>query len=141
MSPPEAEITELPSSPGARLRREREGRGMSQQQAAEALNLDPVILAYLEANEFASLGAPVFVKGHLRRYATLLGLNDDELLRDVRTLEAAPRRADAGAKVAPRDGPGARQAALAVGRGRRRAVPGGVGPDRLPLREWLAVGQ
>lgn len=80
MSPPEAEITELPSSPGARLRREREGRGMSQQQAAEALNLDPVILAQLEANDFAALGAPVFVKGHLRRYAALLGMNEDELL-------------------------------------------------------------
>jgi cytoskeleton protein RodZ len=80
MSPPDAEITELPSSPGARLRREREGRGMSQQQAAEALNLDPVILAYLEANDFAALGAPVFVKGHLRRYAALLGMNEDDLL-------------------------------------------------------------
>lgn len=80
MSPPDAEVTELPSSPGARLRREREGRGMSQQQAAEALNLDPAILAYLEANDFAALGAPVFVKGHLRRYATLLGMNEDELL-------------------------------------------------------------
>jgi cytoskeleton protein RodZ len=80
MSPPDAEVTELPSSPGARLRREREGRGMSQQQAAEALNLDPAILAHLEANDFAALGAPVFVKGHLRRYATLLGMNEDELL-------------------------------------------------------------
>ena len=80
MSPPEAEVTELPASPGARLRREREGRGMSQQQAAEALNLDPAILAHLEANDFAALGAPVFVKGHLRRYATLLGMNEDELL-------------------------------------------------------------
>jgi cytoskeleton protein RodZ len=80
MSRPDAEVTELPSSPGARLRREREGRGMSQQQAAEALNLDPVILAFLEANDFAALGAPVFVKGHLRRYAALLGMNEDELL-------------------------------------------------------------
>jgi cytoskeleton protein RodZ len=80
MSPAEAEITELPSSPGARLRREREGRGMSQQQAAEALNLDPVILAHLETNDFAALGAPVFVKGHLRRYAGLLGIDEDELL-------------------------------------------------------------
>lgn len=80
MTPPDAEITELPSSPGARLRREREGRGMSQQQAAETLNLDPVILAYLEANDFTALGAPVFVKGHLRRYAAMLGLNEDELL-------------------------------------------------------------
>lgn len=80
MSPPEAEITELPSSAGARLRREREGRGMSPQQAAEALNLDPVILGQLEANDFGALGAPVFVKGHLRRYATLLGLGEDEVL-------------------------------------------------------------
>ena len=80
MSPPEAEITELPSSAGARLRREREGRGMSPQQAAEALNLDPVILGQLEANDFGALGAPVFVKGHLRRYAALLGLGEDEVL-------------------------------------------------------------
>jgi cytoskeleton protein RodZ len=80
MTPPDAEITELPSSPGARLRREREARGMSEQQAAEALNLDPAVLASLEANDFNALGAPVFVKGHLRRYATLLGLSEDELL-------------------------------------------------------------
>jgi cytoskeleton protein RodZ len=80
MSPPEAEITELPSSAGGRLRREREGRGMSPQQAAEALNLDPVILGQLEANDFGALGAPVFVKGHLRRYAALLGLGEDEVL-------------------------------------------------------------
>ncbi len=80
MSPPESEITELPSSAGARLRREREGRGMSPQQAAEALNLDPVILGQLETNDFGTLGAPVFVKGHLRRYAALLGLGEDEVL-------------------------------------------------------------
>lgn len=80
MSPLEAEIAELPSSPGARLRREREGRGMSQQQAAEALNLDPAILAHIEANDFGALGAPVFVKGHLRRYAGMLGLGEDEIL-------------------------------------------------------------
>jgi cytoskeleton protein RodZ len=80
MSPPDAEITELPSSPGARLRREREGRGMSQQQAAETLNLDPSILAHIEANDFAALGAPVFVKGHLRRYAAVLGIDVDEIL-------------------------------------------------------------
>ncbi len=80
MSPLEAEISELPSSAGARLRREREGRGMSQQQAAESLNLDPAILAHIESNDFAALGAPVFVKGHLRRYAGMLGLGEDEIL-------------------------------------------------------------
>jgi cytoskeleton protein RodZ len=80
MSPPEAEITELPSSPGARLRREREARGLTEQQAAEALNLDPSVIAILEANDFAALGAPVFVKGHLRRYAHLLELDDHEII-------------------------------------------------------------
>jgi len=80
MSPPEAEVTELPSSPGARLRREREAQGIGHQQAAESLNLDPAVLTHLEANDFAALGAPVFVKGHLRRYASMLGLAEDEIV-------------------------------------------------------------
>ena len=80
MSPPEAEVTELPSSPGARLRREREAQGIGHQQAAESLNLDPAVLTHLEANDFAALGAPVFVKGHLRRYASMLGLAEDEVV-------------------------------------------------------------
>ena len=80
MSPPEAEVTELPASPGARLRREREAQGIGHQQAAESLNLDPAVLTHLEANDFAALGAPVFVKGHLRRYASMLGLAEDEIV-------------------------------------------------------------
>ncbi len=80
MNPSEVEVTELPSSPGARLRREREVRGLTEQQAAEMLNLDPTVVAILEANDFAALGAPVFVKGHLRRYASLLELDVDEVL-------------------------------------------------------------
>ena len=80
MSPPDADVAELPSSPGARLRREREAQGISHQQAAESLNLDTMVLAHLEANDFAALGAPVFVKGHLRRYTTMLGLDEDEIV-------------------------------------------------------------
>src|SRR5512139_203343 len=80
MTPPEAEITELPSSPGARLRRERDAKGLSEQQAAESLNLDPTVVAQLESNDFAALGAPVFVRGHLRRYSALLGLGEDEIM-------------------------------------------------------------
>jgi cytoskeleton protein RodZ len=80
MTSPDAEVTELPSSPGARLRREREARGLTEQQAAEGLNLDPSVVISLEANDFGTLGAPVFVKGHLRRYARLLELDVDEVL-------------------------------------------------------------
>jgi cytoskeleton protein RodZ len=80
MSPPDADAAELPASPGARLRREREAQGLSHQQAAESLNLDTMVLAHLEANDFAALGAPVFLKGHLRRYATMLGLDEEEIV-------------------------------------------------------------
>ncbi|MGI9245550.1 MAG: helix-turn-helix domain-containing protein [Steroidobacteraceae bacterium] len=80
MTPTDAEITELPSSPGARLRREREARGLSEQQVGEALTLDATVIATLEANDFAALGAPVYVKGHLRRYAAFVGLAEDEIL-------------------------------------------------------------
>lgn len=80
MSAVEAEITELPASPGARLRREREARGLTQQQAAEQLTLDISVITALEANDFAALGAPVFAKGHLRRYAALLELPEGDIL-------------------------------------------------------------
>jgi cytoskeleton protein RodZ len=77
---PEAEIQELPTDPGARLRRQRELAGLSEQQVAEQLNLDAAIVTALETDDFASLGAPVFARGHLKRYAALLGVAEDEVL-------------------------------------------------------------
>jgi cytoskeleton protein RodZ len=58
---------------GARLRGARERSRLTILQAAERLHLDPDILEALEAENFAALGAPVYVKGHLRHYAELLG--------------------------------------------------------------------
>ena len=58
---------------GARLRGARERSRLSILQAAEKLHLDPDILEALEADDFAALGAPVYVKGHLRHYAELVG--------------------------------------------------------------------
>jgi cytoskeleton protein RodZ len=62
------------------LRRARESRGLTSQQAAEQLNLDVSGVEALERDDFAALGAPVFAKGHLRRYGAMLGLVEDELL-------------------------------------------------------------
>jgi len=78
MTRADADNTELAASPGSRLRLARESHGLSEQQAAEALNLDPMVVTVLEANDFAALGAPVFVRGHLRRYAGFLGLPEEE---------------------------------------------------------------
>jgi len=62
------------------LRRAREARGLTEQQAAEQLNLDASIVSALERDDLAALGAPVFAKGHLRRYGAMLGMVEDELL-------------------------------------------------------------
>jgi cytoskeleton protein RodZ len=77
---PEAEVAELPTDPGARLRRQRELAELSEQFVAEQLNLDVSAVTALERDDFAALGAPVFARGHLKRYAALLGLAEDDIL-------------------------------------------------------------
>ena len=80
MSPSEEASGPESTGPGEALRRARELQGLSVQQAAERLNLDVVAVEALESDRFEALGAPVFAKGHLRRYAGLLGLQSDEVL-------------------------------------------------------------
>lgn len=57
---------------GARLRTARERAGLTVLQAAEKLHADAKILDALEAERFEELGAAVFVRGHIRRYADLV---------------------------------------------------------------------
>ncbi|NNF15508.1 MAG: helix-turn-helix domain-containing protein [Gammaproteobacteria bacterium] len=67
-------------SPGATLRKAREARETSIQDVADELHLDSWMLEALERNDFAALGAPVFAKGHLRQYAKVLGVDQDDLM-------------------------------------------------------------
>lgn len=64
---------------GTRLRAAREARGLTILQAAEKLHVDARILEALEGEDFASLGAAVYARGHLRRYAELVGEAPAEL--------------------------------------------------------------
>lgn len=64
---------------GARLRAARERRGLTVLQAAEKLHVDARVLEALEADSFEPLGADVYVRGHLRRYADLIGESAREL--------------------------------------------------------------
>lgn len=66
--------------PGARLKEAREARGLKLEDAAEVLGVADSVVAALEAEEFERLGAPVYVRGYLRKYARLLGLSGDELV-------------------------------------------------------------
>ena len=67
---------------GERLRARRRQQGLSLYQAAQELRADPAMLRAMEADDFSVLGAPVYIKGHLRKYAALLGLSPDEAFAD-----------------------------------------------------------
>ncbi|MDE2350063.1 MAG: helix-turn-helix domain-containing protein, partial [Gammaproteobacteria bacterium] len=73
---------------GPRLRAQRERRGIGIPKAADELRLDAWIVEALEAGEFDRVGAPVYAKGHLRRYAALVGLPDAEVEAALESLAA-----------------------------------------------------
>ncbi len=73
-----------------RLRAERERRGLDRQQVADDLHVDVRTIEALEAGQFASLGPPVYARGHLRRYAELLGLDAAELVSAFERQSAQP---------------------------------------------------
>ncbi len=49
---------------------------------AKELHLDEHKVRALESNEFDAIGAPVFAKGHLRKYAQLLKVDSAEIMSD-----------------------------------------------------------
>ena len=65
---------------GERLRSARKARALSVQQVAETLRLEEASVIALEDGRFEVMGAPVFVRGHLRRYAQLVGLSTETVL-------------------------------------------------------------
>ena len=67
---------------GGRLAAARRAGDITVREIAKELHLDePKVLA-LEENRFDVLGAPVFAKGHLRKYAELVGVSPDDVLAD-----------------------------------------------------------
>lgn len=64
---------------GRQLRAARERMGLGQVQAAERLHVDTSVIEALETGSFKALGAPVFARGHLHRYAELLGVDERPL--------------------------------------------------------------
>lgn len=65
---------------GEELRREREIRGISLKEIADATKVSKRFLEALERNEHKTLPAPAFTRGFVRQYAIYLGLNSDELV-------------------------------------------------------------
>lgn len=74
---------------GERLAASRRQRGISVHEIAKELHLDEAKVRALEENRFDVLGAPVFAKGHMRKYADLVGVPIDDMLADYYQLNRA----------------------------------------------------
>jgi cytoskeleton protein RodZ len=68
-------MSEVAHALGLKLKAERERRGVSAQKMADDLHLDGWVIEALEAGEYQRIGPAVYAKGHLRKYAALLGVS------------------------------------------------------------------
>ena len=79
---------------GERLAEARREQQIAVFEIAKELHLDEHKVRALERNEFDVLGAPVFAKGYLRKYAQLVNIDGDDVLADYyrmnRTAEVPP---------------------------------------------------
>ncbi len=70
----------LPTGPGARLMAERQVQGLSLGDVARQLKLSVRQVVALEHDDYGAFPGPVFVRGFLRNYAKMLGLDAEELV-------------------------------------------------------------
>jgi len=68
------------AGPGSDLKAAREARGMSVEDVAIRLHLESRTISALEADRYEQLPAPIFVRGYLRNYARLVGLDEEALV-------------------------------------------------------------
>ena len=100
---------------GARLRGAREQRGLTLEECAERLYLPPSVLEALETEQFAALGAGVYARGHLRRYAGLLEMDATALEQTLlQRMGAAPDLAAIVTRNIGKSRPGRRMGLLPV---------------------------
>ena len=98
-----ASMTEHESSParselasfGDELRREREIRGISLKEIADATKISKRFLEAIERNDHKNLPAPVFTRGFVREYARYLGLNHEDIVNRYNFAAAGDERNEA----------------------------------------------
>ena len=78
-----------PGSPGAMLIAARKVQKLELATVAESTGVSQGVLVALESDDWEHLDAPVYVRGYLRKYARLLGL-DEETILAAYALSAAP---------------------------------------------------
>ena len=84
-------MTDAAATTGQLLKAERERRGMSPQKAADELHLDAWVVDALEAEDYERVGPSVYAKGHLKRYAALLGLSPGDIMTSYESRSLSPK--------------------------------------------------
>ncbi|WP_155646681.1 helix-turn-helix domain-containing protein, partial [Xanthomonas translucens] len=75
---------------GQQLREAREAAGLSIDDVGSRLRMPLHVIRALETEQWERLGAPVFVRGQLRSYARLLGVDLDPLLASAHIAPVQP---------------------------------------------------
>ncbi len=94
-APPHSELASF----GEELRREREIRGISLKEIADATKISKRFLEAIERNDHRTLPAPVFTRGFVREYAKYLGLNADEMVNRYNYAAAGDDRIEKSAHL------------------------------------------
>src|ERR1043166_598225 len=94
-APPHSELASF----GEELRREREIRGISLKEIADATKISKRFLQAIQRNDHPTLPAPVFTRGFVREYAKYLGLNVDEIVNRYNYAAAGDDRIEKSAHL------------------------------------------
>lgn len=94
---------------GYRLRRAREARGLTVDEAADRMRIRKEYLTALEQGQFDVLPSPFYIRSYLRSYARFLGLDASEVLQEYQEQTMGqqnpermhPRGRDRGARRTP----------------------------------------
>jgi cytoskeleton protein RodZ len=86
-----------PAPPGAVLAEARERQGLSRAEIAQRLHMSPFQVEALETGDYSRLPTGTFLRGFVRNYAKLLGVESEPLL--ARLAEAHPGRSAPGIVV------------------------------------------
>ncbi|HTE40912.1 MAG TPA: RodZ domain-containing protein [Steroidobacteraceae bacterium] len=118
-----------PRTPGEWLRQERQRQGRSVQQIADEMHLGLNMVEAMENDQFSLLGAPVFARGHLRKYAVLLGVPVERVQELYQAVADRPRDAD----PVPNSHRATDTMLMSPDSKQRRAA-------RVPIKNWSIVG-
>ncbi len=84
------------ASIGPQLKAAREHLGITAVEAAKRLHMRAMFVEALEREEWRTIGEPVYVRGFLRNYARLLGLDPCELVESFNASRYGERTPEAG---------------------------------------------